>query len=334
VQFIVERAEGDIEGRFQGLGTTRSNDIVNRALEDLEDPKVRMGPVAARLRAVAMRDPDCLEAFATLGWLYAARGMHQTAREWYELAVRHALKVIPKSFAGKIRWDYLDNRPFLRCHHGLACTFMYLGDWPACIALLEKHLAWNADDNQGVRWLIGDAYVQVSRYDEAARHLSRVKDEYPPARYSLAWIYFNQDRYAEALTELRFGFLENIYIAELIAGAYYPRKHFYWHGTNLAEPDLAREHYERFVSHKWGAAEKEFVVWALDCASALAERAEFRRYQEELSHERDLSKRSAGLARINTIRAGVHVQSSASWIRRVKNRKGVEHWIWEKEAYE
>lgn len=334
MRFIIGNAGGGREGRFQDLGTTRSNDIVHRALDDLDNPKAQRGPIAARLRTVATRDPDCLEAFATLGWLYAARGMYRTALNWYEPAVRHALKAIPKSFPGKISWSDLENRPFLRCHHGLACTLMHLGDWPGCVALLERHLRWNPDDNQGIRWLLGDAYVQVSRYDDGARQLSQIKAEYPPARYSLAWIYFNQDRHAEALTELRIGFLENIYVAELIVGVPHPRKHCYWHGTNLAEPELAQEHYERFVSHKWGAAEKEFVAWALYCSDALAERAAFRKHQEALSYEREISRRSGALAEIDTIRAGMHAKSSALWIRRVKNRKGVEHWIWEEEAYE
>lgn len=293
-----------------------------------------MGRVTARLRAIATTDPDCLEAFATLGWLYSERGAYRLALNWYERAVRHALHAVPESFSGAIGWNFPDNRPFLRCHHGLACAFMHLGDWPRCVALFEQHLKWNPDDSLRVRWLLGDAYVRAFRHEDAERQLKQVSAEYPPAHYSLAWMYFNRDRYAEALTELRKGFLENVYIAELILGAISPTKHHYWHWSNLAQPELARDHYQLFIRSKWSAAEKEFVAWAFDSADGLAERAAFRKHQEALSFERDIEERSKDLDQLAGLLSEIHAESSALWIRRVTSRRNGEHWVWEREAYE
>lgn len=321
------------EGVFSGLGSAQSNQRVDKALDDLDMPDAAMGPIAAKLRDVAMRDPDCLEAFATLGYIYAKRGRSKAALPWYEQGVRHAESVVPDGFEGRIEWNSWTNRPFLRCHHGLALTLMELGDWKRSVSLLEQQLKWSPADNQGVRWLLGDALVQVSRYTDAQKQLLSVKEEYPPARYSLAWIYFNQDSYAQALTELRLGFLENVYIAELIAGAIYPTKHRYWHGSNLHEPELAREHHERFIAHKWGAAEREFVSWALQCSAALAERGAYRRLHEILAHEREVARRQSALDELDKLRAGIRNDTSTPWIRRVRNRKGQEHWVWEDEAY-
>lgn len=334
LRFVMESENGLVHGKFLDVGSLRSNERVDRALEDAQSHDMQVGPIAARLRAIANRDPDCLEAFATLGWLYSERGDYKAARDWYAPAVEYAMKAIPDSFSGRIEWGFLENRPFLRCHHGLACTLMHLEDWPACVNLFEQNLAWNPNDNCGIRWLLGDAYTHVERYDDAIRQLSRIKDEYPPARYSLAWIYFNQDRFAEALTELRKGFLENVYIAELIIGTAFPKKHRYWHGSNIAEPEWAKEHYEQFAHMKWGSGEIEFLDWAFNCATCLAERAGYRKHQEALSFERDISKRTEELAQMSEVHAAIRPDTSAVLIRRVRNRKHAEYWVWEREAYE
>lgn len=334
LQFVVESEDGSLRGRFQNVGSPRSNARVDKVLDEIESQTVTLSSITVRLKNIAKQDPTCIEAFATLGNLYFKHGAFTDAHTWYSLAVQHATKVIPPSFSGTIEWDWLDNRPFLRCHHGLAITLMRQGDWPACVGLFERHLRWNPNDNFGIRWLLGDAYTQVARYNDAIQWLCGIKDEYPPARYSLACIYFNQDRHADALTELRKGFLENTYIAELILGAIHPKKHRYWHGSNIAEPEWAREHYEQFAHPKWGAAEVEFLDWAFNCDGCLAERAAYRKHQETLSFERDVEQRSKTLAQMKAIHAAIQSETSVPWIRRVKNRRKAEYWIWESEAYE
>lgn len=65
-------------------------------------------------------DDRCVDAWGHLGLVaFDTRGPG-AAREFYETGVAVAERSLPEGFAGVLPWGLIDNRPFLRCLHGLA----------------------------------------------------------------------------------------------------------------------------------------------------------------------------------------------------------------------
>lgn len=76
---------------------------------------------------------------------------------------------IPSGFTGPIEWGILENRPFLRAAQGSMLCQLRLGQRRKALALMEKILAWNPNDNQGIRHLIGSEYLRAG--DQPASRL-------------------------------------------------------------------------------------------------------------------------------------------------------------------
>lgn len=110
------------------------------------------------------------------------------------------------------------------------------------LAILEKLLAWNPNDNQGVRYLIGSEYLRAGETEKAAVILEAEAHQYPPLHYELALLRFRAGDLVAAATSLRRGFVANGYIAEMLSGALAPAPLAIWHGWNFAEPETARDY--------------------------------------------------------------------------------------------
>lgn len=87
-------------------------------------------------------DSRCLDAHAHLGLLAFDRAEPRSALAYYAAGVCVAERSLPEDFDEVVGWGWVDNRPFLRCLHGLA-----LSAWR-----LERHdeaeeLCW------ALRWL-------------------------------------------------------------------------------------------------------------------------------------------------------------------------------------
>jgi len=65
-------------------------------------------------------DSRCIDAWGHLGLIaFDTRGPGAAAR-FYETGIAVAERSMPDGFAGVLDWGMIDNRPFLRCLHGLA----------------------------------------------------------------------------------------------------------------------------------------------------------------------------------------------------------------------
>ena len=67
-------------------------------------------------------DSRCLDAYAHLGLLAFDRGDPGSALTHYAAGVCVAERSLPEDFGGVIGWGWVDNRPFLRCLHGLTLS--------------------------------------------------------------------------------------------------------------------------------------------------------------------------------------------------------------------
>lgn len=100
-------------------------------------------------------DLRCIDAHAHLGNLEFDRSPRQ-AMLHYEVGTRIAELSLPAGFDGVLPWAYVDNRPLLRCLHGLGLCLWRLGEHARAQAVFERMLALNPNDNQGARFCWDD----------------------------------------------------------------------------------------------------------------------------------------------------------------------------------
>lgn len=114
-------------------------------------------PARARalLEGLIEWDCRCLDAHAHLGALDFDDDPG-AAQAHYATGVRIAESSLPEDFGGVLGWGWIDNRPFLRCLHGLTLTSWRLGHHDQAQALCRAMLWLNPADNQGARDLLSE----------------------------------------------------------------------------------------------------------------------------------------------------------------------------------
>jgi tetratricopeptide (TPR) repeat protein len=108
------------------------------------------------LMNVLANDLRCIDAHAHLGNIEFRHGDLKRALQHYEIGVGIGDLSLGSGFKDLLPWGHTFNRPFLRCLHGLGLTRWRLGRFGDAIAVFERMLALNPNDNQGVRFLLAD----------------------------------------------------------------------------------------------------------------------------------------------------------------------------------
>jgi tetratricopeptide (TPR) repeat protein len=108
-----------------------------------------------------VRDLRFLDAHAHLGNLEFDRNPKQ-ALVHYEIGMRIGESFLPDGFEGVLLWGSLYNRPYLRCLHGYGLCLWRLGRLDVAIAVFERILALNPNDNQGARFCLFDVRAGLS----------------------------------------------------------------------------------------------------------------------------------------------------------------------------
>jgi tetratricopeptide (TPR) repeat protein len=126
----------------------------------LESIELRDGGQPARARALLEGlvewDARCLDAYAHLGGLAFGQGEVDAAQAHYASGVRIAEDSLPDRFGGVLGWGWVDNRPFLRCLHGLTISSWRLEQHTEAEELCRALLWLNPADNQGASELLGE----------------------------------------------------------------------------------------------------------------------------------------------------------------------------------
>jgi tetratricopeptide (TPR) repeat protein len=336
--FTPYEQDGSVEGRFHPLDDESWQmllDQFDEANEAHQDGHLPSDAFVSQCKAILKREPGFLDAYAHIGHVFMEEEDVPAAGRWYKKGLAIALPLIPKGFAGTIRWGDLDNRPFLRVHHGVLLCALRLGRLKSAIAHMEEHLRWNPDDNIGVRYLLGDAYLAAKQIDKAREVIEAYAREYPPYRYSLGLIEFQAGRLVEAATALRQGFATNPYIAEALTGRVMLQKHCYWHPTSRMAPETAVDYLELLGMKNWVAVGDSiaFVDWLFNCSAILQERADTAAAREALSYEGDFQKRSAIVELDRSMLTNIDDSLSRTLIRKVTNPRGQQCWPWDRDAW-
>lgn len=319
------------EGVFQYSGEPfhRIVDELDEALDQRESGRLSDNAYVATLETLVARAPEFIDGHAHLGFALLERGKTQKALDACLHGVAIAERSIPEDFDGRIEWGHLDNRPFLRAMHGAVVCQVRLRRRQAAVALMEKMLAYNPNDNQGIRYLLGSEYLRLGKRDEARRLLEREAEHYPPYHYELALLHMLDGNWVTAATCLRRGFCANSYIAEILCGNPNPAPLAISHGSNFSEPGLAREYasmYGEFWRHKPDCI--TFVRWLFNHPRILAERAALLECQQELLWEHDFERRGPIVDRMHSILDGIDEQISEQIVQRRLDRNGRSVWPW------
>jgi hypothetical protein len=105
---------------------------LHRAGDDREAKRVLEGLLAL--------DARCIDAWGHLGLVaFDTRGPGPAA-ELYETGVAVAERSLPAGFGGVLPWGMIDNRPFLRCLHGLALCAWRQRRWDEAEAIFTARV--------------------------------------------------------------------------------------------------------------------------------------------------------------------------------------------------
>lgn len=126
-----------------------------------------------------------------------------------------------------------------------------------------------------------------------------------------------------ATTSLRRGFRANGYIAEILAGNPDPAPLPLWHGSDLAEPESAKDYVGR-CGRLWNRTPcaLAFLRWLHNHPRILIERAAILECQRELLWERDVSRRGPIVDRLLAARDGMDDRLSEEIVQQRTDRSG------------
>ncbi|MCX5512855.1 hypothetical protein C3941_02820 [Kaistia algarum] len=311
-------------------------DELDEALDQRDSGTVTPARYLKTLKAIVEHHPQFIDGYAHLGNALMEEGKPKLALQACLRGLEVGERAIPAGFAGPIEWGFLENRPFLRAAHGVLLSQLRLGQRREALALMEKMLAWNPNDNQGIRTLIGSEYLRAGDIEKADRFFADEAAHYPPYHYERALLRFRAGDPVAAATSLRHGFVSNLYVAEILSGHPDPAPLAIWHGSNFSEPEIAR-HYLEYCGDLWrrtpGAI--PFVRWLYTHPKVLIERASVLECQEALLWEHEFMRRGELIDRENAARERIDDTLSKEIVQNRTDRQGrqVSPWLYQKARF-
>lgn len=94
----------------------------------------------ALLEGLVAIDARCVDAWGHLGLIAFDTHGPGPARDLYETGVAIAERSLPDGFGGVLSWGWVDNRPFLRCLHGLGLCAWRQRRWEEAEAIFTARV--------------------------------------------------------------------------------------------------------------------------------------------------------------------------------------------------
>ena len=269
---------------------------LNDLLTDLDVGAMNETRFRKRVRELVLLYPWFIEGHLELAYALIEDGDHEKALTHARRAFQAGKQVIPKDFSGTIPWSIRPNRSLLEAATCLAHCHTLLLEHNEAIKIMQTQLAWNPDDDQDVRFLIGSELFRENKFSEAQALFEEHAENYPPYYYELGLLHFLRDDFVASATNLRRGFATNPYIAEMLCGSVQPLPMMIWHTFEYGTPNTAAD-YVRDYGVQWFNAEYclSFVHWLFNHSKVMMERARLQAIREEMLWEGPGSTR-AGLA--------------------------------------
>ena len=158
-------------------------------------------------KGVLAEMPDHLDAIHHLAIVLSERDLIEQAHNLWVQAVGIGRKAFPREFelgGDRLEWGWLENRPFLRCLHGLALAKYDNGEVEEALRLFQELLSLNPNDNQGVRALAVIALFGLGRLEDVLKLTERYRDDIlPEVLYGRALALFKLGRHRQATMALK-----------------------------------------------------------------------------------------------------------------------------------
>ncbi|TWU43302.1 Tetratricopeptide repeat protein [Novipirellula aureliae] len=183
------------------------------ALEDLDMGDYKK---ARRiLRKFIKRFPYHIDAYHHLGIIETNLGHDARALKYFEMGYRIGILSIPKAFSGQLPWGFLRNRPFLRAAHGYGLALERERRHLEAVDVYEQILAFNPNDNQGIRYLLPSLYLEAKSPQKARASLEKHGAD-GTNLYTRCLIEILDGRRREAVRWLCRGLSYNLYVPEIV----------------------------------------------------------------------------------------------------------------------
>jgi hypothetical protein len=170
---------GRIPAQPSSTPVERAQDIMYEAWDAQGKRRVELAQQALAI------SPDCADAYVLLAEDTATSLEQEHAL--YTKAVAAGERALgPQAFkelVGKF-WGAMNTRPYMRARLGLASTLWELGQHEAAVAHYQDMLRLNPGDNQGIRYLLLSAFIEMGRNRDAEKLLARY-----PGEPTAAWLY-------------------------------------------------------------------------------------------------------------------------------------------------
>jgi tetratricopeptide (TPR) repeat protein len=127
--------------------------------------------------------PDHLDAIHHLVLVLSERSLLAEARDLWDQTSRIGHKAFPQDFKlerDRLKWGWLENRPFLRCLHGLTLARYDDGAIGEALRLFQELLTLNPNDSQGVWAIAVDALFELGRFEDALEVTKQYPDDVMP----------------------------------------------------------------------------------------------------------------------------------------------------------
>ena len=290
IRFAISGDEGEL---IYPLESTQVFEAFDRLVGQVEDGKMSDSRYRQRLRELVKRHPWFVDAHLELARELIGEGEPERAFTHAMRAFQLCNRAIPKEFSGTIPWSRLENRPFLRAADCVAQCHSLLGERSKAIEIMQQQLAWNPNDNQGVRWLIGSVFLRMERLSEAEAVFQEHAAEYPPYHYELGLVHILREEWVPAATSIRRGIAANPYVAEMLCGSMLPLPLSIWHASSLLTPETAGDYLSEY-GELWFEIDfaVSFVHWLFNHPKVLMERARLLDTREKLLWEAPGSTRN------------------------------------------
>lgn len=113
------------------------------------------------LNGLCEEDLRCLDAHSHLG-NWSLDDFPDDALRHYEVGMRIGELSLKGDFNGVLPWSLIDNRPFLRCVHGVGLALWRLDRFEEAEAVFQRLIRLNPSDNQGARFNLGEVRARRS----------------------------------------------------------------------------------------------------------------------------------------------------------------------------
>ncbi|HIE1977069.1 TPA: tetratricopeptide repeat protein [Escherichia coli] len=281
-----------------------------------------------KLRRLARQEPDFIDVHAHLAYVFLEQNSPRKALNAALKGLAVGNRLIPEGFSGEIIWMNPENRPYLRALYAVILANVHLQRHQDAVMLIEKILAYNPEDNQGARWLLGPELLRAGDHERAFRVLKAHTGEFSPCWYELGLLHFLNGEHVKAATAFRHGFVTNTYIAEMLCGNLHPFPLAVWHNFS-GSPDTA-EDYCATYSPLWGQYPEAllFVNWLSHHSAVLHERAEIMKCAEMLMQEDDVEICKDILRQQEKLLERIDERLSEEIVQKCRTWRGEEVWPW------